>query len=232
MANFKDFSDMDLFADFRPKDMDSSYKLPLCLVLDRSGSMLDRAKTPTGSMVKIAELNSNVRYLIDYIKNDPKASKICDLCIIAFGGNVELVCDYSRVSDIPNFRLDARGGTPLGEAVELAMDLLEKRRQFYRDNGIEHYKPIMLLMSDGAPTDNYAEVAARCSEKVNNKELKIFPVGIGHNFRDEILSEFSPILKPKRITDIDGFTKLFYLLSKSTSDPTDDTIVKWFNEEY
>lgn len=229
--NRNDDFNMDLFGDFKPPHMDSSYKLPLCLVLDKSGSMMERAKTTSGSIVKIDELNSNVKEFINYIKNDPKASKICDLCIIAFGGSVDLISDYSKIEDIPPFRLIASGRTPLGEAVKLSIELLEKRRQYYRDNGIEHYKPIMLLMSDGAPTDKYESIAKECTKKVNNKDLKIFPVGIGHNFRDEILSEFSPLLHPKRITDMDQFTKLFYLLSKSTSDPTDDSIVRWFNDE-
>lgn len=224
--------DMDLFGDFKPPHIDSSLKLPLCLVLDKSGSMLERTKSPNGSIVKIHELNANVERLINYIKNDEKASKICDLCIIAFGGSVELVTDYNRIDNIRPFKLVATGATPLGEAVGLAVNLLDKRRQYYRDNGIEHYKPIMLLMSDGEPTDKYAESARRCAQKVNNKDLKIYPVGIGHNFRVETLKEFSPLINPKRINDMAGFMKLFELLSRSTSNPTEvDKIDKWFNEE-
>ncbi len=230
MNTNNDFN-FDLFGDYKLPDLDSSLKLPLCLVLDQSGSMAERTRSSNGSIVKIDELNSNVEKLINYIKHDPKASKICDLCIIAFGGRVQVVTNYNRVDQIRPFKLVAGGSTPLGEAVGLAIDLLNKRRQYYRDNGIEHYKPLMLLMSDGEPTDRYDTSARICSEKVSGKELKIYPVGIGNNYREDILKEFSPYVNPKRITDMAGFMKLFELLSRSTSNPTDDSIDKWFNED-
>jgi len=157
MAN-NDFN-IDLFGDFKIPKIDSALKLPLCLVLDRSGSMQERTKSPTGSVVKINELNNNVEKLLDFIRNDPKASKICDLCIIAFGGSVEVITGYSRVDKINIRKLYAGGDTPLGKAVVLALDLLHIRRQYYRDNSIEHYKPIMMLMTDGEPTDDYEKVA-------------------------------------------------------------------------
>jgi len=228
--NNNDF-DFGLFGDYKQPNIDSTLKLPLCLVLDSSGSMAAKTKSNNGSMVKIQELNSNVQKLIEYIKNDPKASKICDLCIITFGGAVNVVTDYKRIEEVRPVKLIAGGGTPLGEAVERAMLLLNKKRQYYRDNGIEHYKPIMLLMSDGEPTDQYHYAAKLCSEKVTNKELKIYPVGIGNDFRGDILEEFSPLVHPKRITDMVGFMKLFELLSRSTSNPVDDSIDKWFNED-
>lgn len=221
----------DLFGDYKQPNIDSSLKLPLCLVLDNSGSMAMRTKSSTGSIVKIDELNNNVEKLINYIKNDTKARKICDLCIITFGGKVTLVTDYNSVDNIRPFKLMAGGNTPLGEAVGLAIDLLEKRRDYYIKNSIEHYKPIMVIMSDGEPTDDYFMSARRCSEKVNRNELKVYPVGIGTDFRVDILKEFSPIVNPKRITDMAGFVRLFELLSRSTSNPTDDSIDLWFNEE-
>lgn len=221
----------DLFGDYKQPNIDSSLKLPLCLVLDNSGSMAVRTKSSMGSIVKIDELNANVEKLINYIKSDAKASKICDLCIITFGGRVNVVTDYNRVDQIRPFKLMAGGNTPLGEAVGLAIDLLNKRRDYYIENGIEHYKPIMVIMSDGEPTDSYVESARRCSEKVNRRELKVYPVGIGTDFRVDILKEFSPIVNPKRITDMAGFVRLFELLSRSTSNPTDDSIDLWFNEE-
>ena len=56
-----------------------SRKIPICLVLDSSGSMRGG---------KIAELNSNIHKFLDYIINNPKARRICDLCIISFGDKV------------------------------------------------------------------------------------------------------------------------------------------------
>lgn len=205
----------------------SGYKLPICLVLDKSGSMSERQ----GRIVKIDELNKNVVNFLNYVINDPKARKMCDLCIISFGGERPTVeSGYTSVDKIKFTPLVSNGRTPMGEAVNLAIDLLEKRRAYYKTAGIEHYKPIMLLMSDGEPTDVYNHAAQRMGQMVLDKKLKIFPVGIGDRYNHNILSMFSPVLPPKRINDVQGFMKLFELLSRSSSNPADDSIDKWFND--
>ena len=200
-----------------------SRKIPMCLVLDSSGSM-------EGD--KIKELNTNIHKFLDYIRNNAKASRICDLCIITFGGVVNIVNNYSSIDDIDFEDLVAGGRTPLGSAVAKAEELLDARRQYYKDNSIEHYKPIMMLMSDGIPTEDYRDVARRFSERVSKKELKIFPVGIGADFDASVLKEFSPILNPKVIKDSSDFSKLFELLSSSSSNPENDSLEKWFNDEF
>ncbi|MEG1663092.1 MAG: VWA domain-containing protein, partial [Clostridia bacterium] len=200
-----------------------SRKIPICLVLDNSGSMGGE---------KILELNNNIRKFLDYIRSNPKAKRICDLCIISFGNIVSVVNGYDSIDNITFNDLKAYGGTPLGAAVEKAEELLDLRREYYKKNSIEHYKPIMMLMSDGEPTDDYEEEAEHFSKRVKNKELKIFPVGIGYNFNLSILKEFSPILTPKIIKDAAGFARLFELLSSSSSNPDDDGLEKWFNDEF
>ena len=90
----------------------------------------------------------------------------------------------------------------------------------------------MLLMSDGEPTDSYKSVAERFSERVIRKELKIFPVGVGNGFNMSVLKQFSPILMPKMIKDSAGFSRLFELLSSSSSNPDDDGLEKWFRDEF
>lgn len=221
------------FGDFSSNTNEGTVKLPVCLVLDKSGSMQEKT---FGRTTKIDELNRNVVEFINYIRNDTKARRLCDLCIVAFGGEApEIVQGYTAIDKVNFIPLQAGGRTPMGGAVQLAIGLLEKRRTWYRNEGIQHYKPIMMLMSDGIPTDEYQSAAIQMTSMVKNKQIKIFPVGIGADFQPgvqgfQILSSFSPDLPPKRITDVQGFMTLFQLLSKSTSNPQDDSIDKWFKE--
>lgn len=209
------------------KEQTGGVKLPICLVLDKSGSMVEKV----GGIVKIEELNKNVLDFIEIIKNDSVASRITDLAIIGVGGmSPEIISGYTSIHKLKFKPLSAWGRTPLGEAVNMALDLLEKRKAYYKSSGIENYKPIMLLMSDGEPTDQYRYAAQRMTENVLDNKIKIFPVGIGRNFNFNILREFSPKLPPKQITSADGFVELFRLLSKSASQPHDDSIDKWFME--
>lgn len=217
------------FGEWDTSEIKTSRKVPICLVVDSSGSMMNKDGQ---DRAKIEELNDNIFSLVDYIKNDPKASRICDLAIISFGGSVDVVSGYSPIEDVDFRELKPQGRTPMGEAVEKAIELLTIRRTYYRNNNIEHYKPILLLMSDGNPTDDYHPAAVELSRMVNNRELKVFPVGIGDTFDHSILSEFSPQINPKKISDAAEFSQLFRLLSSSSSNPNDDSLDRWFNEDF
>lgn len=222
------FEDLD-FGDFSAPSGGSARKVPICLVLDCSGSM----RYPDGTrLAKIDELNNNIDAFLEYVRNDPKASKICDLCIITMGDSVRVVSRYTTVDRIHFGHFAAAGGTPLGTAMTEAIRLLTERRQYYRDNDIEHYKPILMVMTDGDPTDDISFISRTVSDMVLNKEMKIFPVGIGLNFNQDTLKQFSPLLQPKLIRNSEAFDKLFKLLSASSSNPNDDSLERWFNNDF
>jgi len=201
----------------------STRKFPICLVLDTSGSMHGN---------NIRDLNQNVHQFLQFVQNNPKARRNAEIAIIEFGGDVRVVTGYNAIENIQFKDLDAFGATPLGAAVEKALELLDIRRQYYRNNAIEHYKPIMLIMSDGEPTDDYLPVAEEVFQMVSEKQLKIFPVGIGHKFNVGHLAKFSPFLRPRLISNSSDFSELFELLSASSSNPEDDSLDKWFNEDF
>ena len=209
-------------------------KLPVCLILDTSGSMSETIKSSRGMVVKIDELNNNMHSLLNTIKNDNNARIMSDICIIACGGDEPKVLNgYTSVDKINYNNVVPRGRTPLGASVQLALDLLQKRREYYRNNGIEHYKPILMIMSDGQPTeqDNVVYTAAqRCTDAVNNEGLKVLPIGIGQSARLDILDMFSPKVKAKCIDNMDVFVQLFEMLSRSMS-TSDNTVFDWLNDQ-
>ena len=218
------------FGDWSSLEINVARRVPICLVLDRSGSMVE---CDGSELSKIQELNNNMKNFLDYVRGNAKASRICDICIISFGGVDEVIVEngYSNIKDLKYKPLVPYGRTPIGAAVAKAMDLLKLRRNYYRNNDIEHYKPIMLLMTDGLPTDNYMPAAQEFARMVKNKEVKVFPVGIGRNFNKEVLRQFSPLVEPKTIDSAENFAKLFKLLSASSSNPNDDSLDKWFMDE-
>jgi uncharacterized protein YegL len=219
---------------FSKPTMNGGIKLPVCLILDKSGSMSERVRSSRGMVVKIDELNNNIQELFRTIRNDSNARLMSDVCLIGCGGeHPEVINGYSSVDKINFVPLTAGGRTPLGASVELALDLLQKRREYYRSAGIEHYKPIMMIMSDGQPTEVESVVynaAQRCSDMVNTEGLKVLPIGIGDSARLDILDMFSPKVKAKCITNMDVFVKLFEMLSVSMSQ-SDNTVFDWLNDQ-
>lgn len=223
-------SKFDLFGDFQPVKINSSMKFPLILVLDVSGSMTQR--TPYGRKTKISELNEKVQMLLDYVKADPKASQITDLAIVTFGGEVQVQAPFDSVKNVSFKPLRAYSSTPMGSAVNVALDMIIRRKKYYLDNGVEFYRPRIFLMSDGAATDHYEQAAERCTKMVNNREVKMYPIWIGEGEYDYILKDFSPELEPKTIKSDQMYFEMFRSLSGSTSNPDDDPFDRWFKDEF
>ena len=109
-------------------------RVPVCLCLDVSGSM-------DGD--RINELNSGVKLFYESIKEDEIAMYAAEICIVTFGGNgAECMMDFASLELQPNPPLlKASGITPMGEAVKLSLDLLEKRKTEYKDKGVDYYQP-------------------------------------------------------------------------------------------
>ena len=121
-------------------------RVPVCLCLDVSGSM---------NGAPIQNLNEGVRMFYDAIKDDEIAVYAAEISIVTFGGtDAECMADFASLELQPNPpRLEAYGRTPMGEAVNMALDMLERRKQEYRDAGVDYYQPWLVLMTDGWPAD-------------------------------------------------------------------------------
>ena len=180
-------------------------RIPVCLCLDVSGSM-------DGEPIR--ELNEGVRMFYDAIH-------AAEVCIVTFGGNrAECITDFSGLERQPEPPiLSADGMTPMGEAVNLGLDLLEKRKKEYKSKGVDYYQPWLVLMTDGAPNGDANELSraiGRTVEMVTNKKLSVFPIGIGVNADMNILARFSPKRSPLKLQGL-KFREFFEWLSQSVS---------------
>ena len=187
-------------------------RVPVCLCLDVSGSM-------EGEPIK--ELNQGVRVFYDTIKEDEVAMYSAEICVVVFGGNkATCVEDFAGLIVQPEPpTLNAYGMTPLGEAVNLALDLLEERKKEYKDKGVDYYQPWLVLMTDGEPNGVPTELSraiGRTVEMVNAKKLTVFPIGIGPNADMSTLAKFSPNRPPLKLQGL-KFKEFFAWLSKSVS---------------
>ena len=67
---------------FSKPTMNGGIKLPVCLILDKSGSMAEKVRSSRGMVVKIDELNNNIQELFRTIRNDSNARLMSDVCLI------------------------------------------------------------------------------------------------------------------------------------------------------
>lgn len=181
-----------------------SPRCPVALVLDTSGSM---------SGEPITQLNAGAQLFIDEVKRDDLARWSVDLAIFTAGGRVDCLLDFTSIDQIAGIApMGATGATPLGEATRWALDRLEARKAEYRHNGVPYYQPWLVIISDGAPTDSWQDVAKRARDLSANRKLVSLPIGV--NGADlNALSEFSS--KPAVALDGLKFRELFLWLSAS-----------------
>ncbi|MDA0590546.1 MAG: VWA domain-containing protein [Planctomycetota bacterium] len=179
-------------------------RVPCVLVLDVSGSM---AGNP------INELNEGLLTYKDELTADSLASKRVEVAIVTFGAEVKTEVHFTTADGFIPPTLETSGMTPMGQAVNLAIDLIEGRKQEYRENGVSFYRPWLFLVSDGAPNDPGWEVAAqRAVDKEKAKAMKIFCVGVdGANL--SVLSRFS-VAEPLMLKGL-RFRDMFLWLSSS-----------------
>lgn len=193
-------------------------RVPVCLCLDTSGSMDGQP---------INELNEGVRLFYEAIKEDETALYSAEISIVTFGGNnAECIADFASLELQPNApKLLASGMTPMGEAVNMALDLLECRKDEYKDRGVDYYQPWLVLMTDGEPNGDKSELSRainRTVELVNQKKLTVFPIGIGAYADMNVLEQFSPKRPPLKLQGL-KFREFFAWLSKSVSKTSQST---------
>ncbi|MCC8998169.1 MAG: VWA domain-containing protein [Candidatus Contendobacter sp.] len=182
-----------------------SARVSISLCLDVSGSMGGEP---------IRELNEGIHQFFSEVRNHKLAKYSADICIVTFGNSVRKIVDFRAVDQQRVPQLVASGATPMGKAVNLALDTLEFRKNEYKAVGVDYYQPWLVLMTDGQPTDEIAEAAGRAVELVNRRKLTVFPIGIGPHADLAQLAKFSPLRSPMRLKGL-AFVEFFTWLSKS-----------------
>lgn len=181
--------------------------LPIVLLLDTSGSM---------SGQPINELNQGLVTFQEELNKDALASMRVEVAIITFNSSVNIVQDFVKVNQFKPPHLSTSGITGTGKAIEVVLNLIEDRKAVYRNSGIDYYRPLVLLITDGSPTDNWQNAAKMVREFAANKKLKFFAVGVDGADLD-ILSQIAPTDTPPLMLRELAFTQLFQWLSYSIS---------------
>jgi uncharacterized protein YegL len=115
----------DLMSRFDSNEVSNTRKVPICLVLDVSGSMGDHDGT---KLTKIEELSKNYKDFLTFVRTNSKARAMCDLSVISFGHEVTVVNGYSNIESVRETQYSANGSTHMGAAMKKALDLLEESK--------------------------------------------------------------------------------------------------------
>lgn len=181
-------------------------RCPCILLLDTSGSM---------GGARVDALNEGIKVFKEELNQDDLAKKRVEVAIISFNSSVNVVQDFVTADQFEPTELTAEGLTQMGAAIEKALDMISHRKSLYRNNGITYYRPWVLLITDGAPTDSDAvinRVKARIKDEETKKSLAMFAVGV-ENADMTKLSEIV-VRSPLKLKGL-YFRELFCWLSNS-----------------
>lgn len=176
-------------------------RCPCVLVLDVSRSMAGKP---------IDELNAGLLAFQDELAADTLARKRAEIAIVTFGP-VKVERNFQTAEDFRAPVLTPQNDTPMGAAIDTALDLLEGRKAHYKQAGIGYYRPWIFLITDGGPTDSWQKAAQRV-QAGEGRNFSFFAVAVeGANV--EILRQISK--RPPSMLKGTKFRELFQWLSSS-----------------
>jgi len=182
-------------------------RCPCVLVLDVSASM---------GGAPIRELQQGLKQYADELLSDSIARKRVEVSIITFGDSVRTEVPFSTADSMILPQLNANGVTPMAGALLESVRLVEERKAEYRSHGVQFYRPWIILITDGAPTDGdslWATAVAELKRVTDQKGCTLFVVGVtGADFNK--LSELPAMNGPQKL-DGTRFKDMFLWLSQS-----------------
>jgi len=189
-------------------------RCPVILVLDNSGSM---------GGAPIQQLNEGLQLFRDELFADSLAAKRVEVAILTFGP-VTVATDFTTVQNFYAPTISVAHDTPMGAAIEKAVELIAERKSAYQAAKIGYYRPWIFLITDGGPTDSTVRAAQLVREGEASKSFMFFAVGVeGANF--DALRAIA-VREPLKLKGLQ-FSALFQWLSSSLSSvsrsrPTDE----------
>lgn len=186
-------------------------RCPCIVLVDSSGSMNGR---------KIDSVNHGIKELKQTLLQDELTASRAEIAIVQFNDNAKTVQDFATPRDMNPATIQAGGSTNISGAIHSAITMLEERKRTYRTNGIECYRPIVILITDGEPTsDNpqlLQDISTHIAAQEEGRHLTFFTFAVeGADLKK--LSTIAPPNRPPLPLSEAKIEDIFQWLSNSLS---------------
>lgn len=192
--------------------------IPIAICVDRSWSMNEGTKKP--------DLEAALKKFYRDVEDDPRTRYGADLCLIGFSGEAAVIQPFTGIDSVDrdvHLELEMTG-TNISGAVSLALDLLAKRREYYKQaaGGRRAARPTLVLMTDGGSNvgvEDEPRVIKQVQEMADQRKLTVITIAIGDDgeLDWETLVDFSPEIPPLQLEGLTSFKEFFRILSDSMS---------------
>lgn len=154
--------------------------LPVIILADVSGSMLENNN--------IGALNAALKDFLSTLSQESRLNAEIHVSIITFGGaKAEVHVPLTPAWQVNQTNdLVALGGTPMGGAFELAVEMIENKEIIPS----RAYKPTIVLISDGIPTDNWESSFNKLKNSDRAQKASRMAMAIGTGADKNMLKAF------------------------------------------
>lgn len=180
-------------------------KLPVYLLIDTSGSMMGEP---------IEAVKNGVQLLISTLRQDPHALETAYLSIIGFGSAASVLVPLTELAAFQPPALAASGTTSMGEALKLLATQVDKEVTRTTADTKGDWKPLVFLMTDGNPTDNWK---AGLDELRKRKIGTVVCCAAGSQCDEAVLKQITEIVVRLDTADTSTIAAFFKWVSASIS---------------
>ena len=186
-------------------------RCPCIVLVDRSGSMAGH---------RIRAVNHGLAEFKQSVMKDELAASRAEIAVISFNDSTQTVQDFVTAVNLNPSEIGAGGGTNISGAVHQAIRALDQRKRTYRTNGVEHYRPIIILITDGEPTTDdprlLADISRHLAAQEEDRHLTFFTFAVeGADLQK--LAKIAPPNRPPMQLQEARIEDIFQWLSNSLS---------------
>lgn len=180
-------------------------RLPVFLVLDISGSM-------TGEPIEAVK--NGVQVLVSTLRQDPYALETAFLSVITFDSAARQLVPLTELSMFQMPDIQATGTTALGDALSLLANKVSTEVVKTTAEVKGDWKPLVFLMTDGEPTDNWQKGLADFKKQ---KFGMVVACAAGQGANTSILKQITDVVVQLDTADSATIKAFFKWVSASVS---------------
>ena len=163
----------------------------------------------------IQAVQQGVHLIHRELLNNPHAIETVYLSVITFDSTARQIVQLTSVEAFTPPTLKAEGNTALGAAITLLNEALDRELHPNVEGRKGDYRPLVFVLTDGAPTDAWKEPVAKLKARTTHKLGSLVALGCGPNANVTLLKEFTnDVIKMSDISP-DSLQQFFKWVSSS-----------------
>ena len=183
-------------------------RLPVYLLIDCSESMIGGG---------IESVRQGLSTMVSKLRTDPHALDSVFLSVITFDSAARVAVPLTGLVDFQEPKLITKPGTALGQALKLLSQQIEKEVLKTSHHTKGDYRPLVLLLTDGQPLDDWKAPLAKLGKGIRPRPANIYAIGCGEDVDFSILQSITDIVLRMENMGPESFAKLVVWLTASVS---------------